>query len=64
MKFNNPFLLVALSLTFFWSCNSAKVEPIPGEGATVFTNVNVVPMTGEEVLNDQTVLVREGKIEK
>jgi imidazolonepropionase-like amidohydrolase len=64
MKFNNPFLLVALSLTFFWSCNSAKVETIPGEGATVFTNVNVVPMTGQEVLNDQTVIIREGKIEK
>jgi imidazolonepropionase-like amidohydrolase len=32
-------------------------------GTTVFTHVNVVPMTSETVVGDQTVLIRDGRIE-
>ncbi len=64
MKTKLSFPLFTLLLVFLWSCNSSKTETIPGEGATVFTNVQVLPMTGEDILTDQTVVVREGKIEK
>ena len=35
-------------------------EPVPG--LTAFTNVNVLPMTSDAVLPDQTVVVRDGVI--
>jgi imidazolonepropionase-like amidohydrolase len=33
-----------------------------GKQVTAFVNVNVIPMDGERVLKDQTVVVRDGRI--
>jgi imidazolonepropionase-like amidohydrolase len=38
-------------------------QPVPYSNAAVaFVNVNVIPMTSERVLRDQTVVVRDGRI--
>ena len=64
MKQKHQPILFSLLLLLFFACNTSKVEQISGEGATIFTNVNVVPMTGPEIIENQTVIVRDGKIEK
>ncbi len=58
------FILTLLFLFCSISCNTPQVAEISGEGATVFTNINVVPMNNSEVLENQTVIIRNGKIEK
>lgn len=40
-------------------CTLAKAQPVK----TVFTHVNLVPMSKEAVLKDQTLVVKDGKIE-
>jgi imidazolonepropionase-like amidohydrolase len=40
----------------------AATAQIPAQGTFAFTNVNVVPMTSETVLANQTVVVQNGKI--
>lgn len=42
---------------------SAQVAP-PAQAAVAFTNVNVIPMDSERVLENQTVIVRNGRIER
>ncbi len=46
----------ALIFTFFLAVSTARAE------TTVFVNVNVVPMSNEEVLLQQTVVVDDGLI--
>ncbi len=40
----------------------AQEKPVSNTGEVVFRNVNVVPMDREQVLENQTVVVRDGKI--
>ncbi len=58
----SPLFFVACLITgFFTACN----QPPAYEGEEiVIEHVTVIPMTGEEVLEDQTVVIREGKIFK
>lgn len=42
--------------------HSAAEAQVPARGEYAFTNVNVIPMDTERVLNDQTVVVRDGRI--
>ena len=65
MKYKHQVFLFILILIGSLSCNTTpKIEEISGEGATVFTNINVVPMNNANILENQTVIVRSGKIEK
>ncbi|MDQ2075841.1 amidohydrolase family protein [Marinimicrobium sp. ABcell2] len=53
-------LAVAVSSLLLIACNSAqRVEP----GLYVFENVNVIPMDRERVLRNQSVIVRDGRIQ-
>lgn len=54
-----PVLIIAL---IFWTSCVAEAQSPPG--AVAFTNVNVIPMDSDRVLDDQTVVVRNGRIEK
>ena len=54
-----PVLTLSLLVLIAGSACSKITDKEP---ATGFVNVNVVPMTGEKVLHDQTVLVRKGRI--
>lgn len=51
-------LLLLLSLTSF---GTARAQ-VPSSRVAAFEHVNVIPMDGERVLRDQTVLVRDGLI--
>ena len=51
--------LAAMACAAAFAGCSAR-EPVPG--LTAFTNVSVLPMTSDEVLPDQTVVVRDGVI--
>ncbi len=64
MSIKHPLIFFLLTLLYFSSCDSSAVEKIPGDDATVFLQVNVIPMTGDGILENQTVVVRNGKIEK
>lgn len=52
--------LALAALATFAACPAAA-EPAPS-ATTAFAHVNVVPMDGERVLTDQTVVVRDGVI--
>jgi imidazolonepropionase-like amidohydrolase len=41
---------------------AGQARPGTGDGTTVFTNVNVIPMDRERLLKNQTVIVRGGQI--
>jgi len=58
MGFRKLFLLLiaALVTTLFSSCNQGSEEVV------AFTNVNLVPMTSERIIENQTVLVKGSKI--
>ncbi|HEY0740304.1 MAG TPA: amidohydrolase family protein [Chryseosolibacter sp.] len=60
------FLLIFFLLVFGCgpdqSSPKQRDETLPIEGRLAFVSVNIVPMTGPEVLKDQTVVVEEGKI--
>lgn len=47
-------------LLFFLSCDSQTTSQTPGE--IVFKSVNVIPMDKEQVLQNQDVIVKDGKI--
>jgi len=47
-------------LLFFLSCDSQTTSQTPGE--IVFKSVNVIPMDKEQVLQNQDVIVQDGKI--
>jgi hypothetical protein len=54
--------LVILSGILISAC--ASVRDQSAEQVIAFTNVNLIPMTSETVIENQTVLVRESKIVK
>ena len=64
MKFHNIFLLLASLL--FSSCNPKPISKkyTDSKDEYVITNVSVLPMTSEVVLNNQDVHIRDGKIIK
>lgn len=64
MKLKHPLFFLTMLMAFLLSCTSTQIEQLSGEGATVFTNVSVLPMTSDQILNNQTVVVRAGKIER
>lgn len=55
------FGLVALLLI-----SACTVQPLPEDaaGTLAFVNADVLPMTGTDILRDQTILVRDGKIDQ
>ena len=55
-----PMLVVAVLLAAFY-CSAQQT--IPPEGEIVFRSVNVIPMDSEAVLPNQTVVVKDGKVE-
>lgn len=57
---NRPLLLFLLLLPVCTGCWASGERPVPLDSVFVFTNVNVLPMTGERVLKEQTVVVRDG----
>ena len=56
MSFLLPMLLTGALFT------SSAAQTPPGPSATAFTGVNVIPMDGERVMENQTVIVRDGRI--
>ena len=54
--------LIILSLFLTTSCRNHSSQQV--HDAVAFVNVNVVPMDNERILEQQTVIVRKGKIEK
>src|SRR5699024_725314 len=78
LKKNNQFLLLIpliMFLTGFSGCGTPEGDAISSEadtsesqtqyepGTYAFVNVNVIPMTEETVLENQTVVVNNGRIE-
>ena len=57
-------LLLLLFIVFPFSAALGQNvgEDLPPPEPVAFVNVNVIPMTGEQVMEDQTVLVRDGRI--
>lgn len=55
-------LLIALTVNRPFAQDTGSKQPGPGDGAFAFVGVNVVPMDGERVARDQTVIVRGGRI--
>ncbi len=64
MVIKHQLLWLILVLFSLPNCNTPSVESISGDGIIAFTEVNVLPMTGNEVLDNQTVIVRNGKIDR
>ena len=56
------FLLAVVVAIGAAGAGCAQVSPYEGRNATVFTNVNVLPMDSERVLAEQTVVVVDGRI--
>ena len=57
-------VIIALALSLFNCSSDASVaDPVDTEeGVYAFVNVHVVPMDSEQVLENQTVIVRDGRI--
>ena len=51
-----------LGLLILFACSTQKQTPVTQEGDFVFVGVNVLPMTENTVLENQTVIIRDGKI--
>lgn len=47
---------------FLFLASSLLISCAPGQSQTVFTNVSVIPMNGEQVLENQTVIVERDRI--
>ena len=56
------FLLAVVVAIGAAGAGCAQVSPYEGRNATVFTNVNVLPMDSERMLAEQTVVVVDGRI--
>jgi hypothetical protein len=54
-------LMIIVGLTLLVGCGESSLE-LNGEPVTAFTHVNLIPMTEETVLEDQTVLVQGDQI--
>jgi len=61
LKKTRVFYLLFISSFFLIHCQSDSTRSIPGTVA--FLDVNVVPMDSERILEHQTVIIRNGKIE-
>jgi len=54
--------LFAMALTNFTLAQSGKEPSAPKTAVAAFVNVNVIPMDRERVIENQTVIVRDGRI--
>ena len=54
-------IAITLLISILASCSDEQ-EITTAETITAFINVNLVPMTAEVVIENQTVLVKQGKI--
>jgi len=57
LKFSFILFLIILSISIFFSCGTKTVE-----GDIAFIHVNVIPMDKEQILLDQTVVLKDGLI--
>src|SRR5262245_17001913 len=59
------FSVGALPVVFVYFMNLTYAYPAQSEGKTfAFVNVSVVPMDGERIIENQTVIVKDGLIKK
>lgn len=61
MKFKHLLFLISL-LCSLQAFSQPAISSLPTAEEIAFVNVNVLPMTGEQVLMNQTVIVKNGKI--
>jgi hypothetical protein len=57
LQFSFILFLIIISISIFFSCGTKTVE-----GDIAFIHVNVIPMDKEQILLDQTVVLKDGLI--
>lgn len=57
-------MLIVICLLIFWSTSIAAESDVINNNTIVFKNVNIIPMNKKEILEDRSMVIKDGVIQK